>query len=104
MGKRWSRSNADRPEPSTEWDSKMPRTVDDVLQLLERRIVVHEAWADAIERGDADDAVAAGVGTVESHRRYAKQYRDAQLVIYGCLLPRDEPRSPKTVNEKWEEG
>lgn len=64
-----------------EWDLTLPWTIDDVLRLLDRRIAVHEAWAAAIERGEADDAVSAGVGTVESHRRYAEQYRNAQAVI-----------------------
>lgn len=69
----------------SEWDRKIPTTIDEVLAILDRRIEVHEAWVASIERGDLGTkiAVAAGVGTIESHRRYAAQYRAAIHLISG---------------------
>ena len=70
----------------SEWDHKLPETPQNVIDLLARRIEVHDGWADSIERGDpgTEIAVAAGVGTIDSHRCYADQYRAAQEVIKRC--------------------
>lgn len=65
------------------WDCDIPASVEDVIALLTRRIEIHRRWATFIhdDPGGSSAAVGAGVGTFESHERYAQQYEAAVRVL-----------------------
>ena len=70
----------------SEWDSRIPETPTDVIQLLKRRIEVHAHWRDFSIAGSqhAKDCEKHGVGTAESHQRYIDQYEGAIVAIKGA--------------------
>lgn len=63
----------------------VPKNLSEVIQVLERRIEVHQQWAEYLEANMqeqyAKDAVAIGIGTAENHRLYIDQYRAAIRLI-----------------------
>lgn len=77
------------------WDYKSPDDIEGVIALLERRIQVHEQWRDFLDSDapGAVEAINAGVGTIESHTRYANQYRAAISVLEPLVAPTVKPLS-----------
>ena len=67
------------------WDRDLPASREEVIELLLRRIEIHRTWAAFIRENPvgAAPAVAAGVGSVESHERYVAQYQ-AAIEILRC--------------------
>ena len=65
------------------WDRDLPVSREDIIELLLRRIEVHRRWAAFIREdpAGAGPAVNAGVGSEESHERYAAQYQAAIEVL-----------------------
>ncbi len=66
-----------------EWDSRVPESLGDVVSLLRRRIKVHKNWLKWI-RASGSNALAAqrsGIGSVETHTVYIKQYEAAVVVM-----------------------
>ena len=70
----------------SEWDSRLPASVADVISLLERRVVIHESWRDRLLKKDKKALKAAvyGVGDVASHETYVNQYRAAIEVLLSA--------------------
>ena len=69
-----------------EWDSRIPKTTDEVVHLLRRRIEIHARWRDFSIVGSkrAKACEDHGVGTAESHQRYIDQYEGAIAAIKGA--------------------
>jgi len=68
-------------------DYHIPKTLDEVIDLLNRRIEVHIKWRDFCLEGspEAKSCEKHGVGTAESHQRYINQYQ-ASISILESLL------------------
>lgn len=64
----------------------IPETLEEVILLLESRMEVHQDWLDWFKSGEAaevQEAMKAGVGTIESQEYYIAQYRAAIALIRG---------------------
>lgn len=68
------------------WDHELPNTKEDAIELLIRRIEVHEHWRDYSSSGSdhAKSCEAHGTGTVKSHQQYINQYSAIIDIIKGC--------------------
>ena len=64
-------------------DSQIPKNLNEVIELLHRRIEVHTQWRDSLLRGDEKtiESVKFGTGTIESHNTYIKQYEAAIKIL-----------------------
>lgn len=69
--------------PPSVWDTTFPRSVPDVIELMERRIEVHIAWREYCREGSlaARAATSHGVGDFESHEIYIAQYKAAIRIL-----------------------
>ncbi len=64
------------------WDWRVPGSLKEIIQLLERRIEVHALWRDWLKDNSSGERAA---GTVQSNQRYINQYEAAISVIKKAL-------------------
>lgn len=61
-----------------EWDWRVPETLEEIIQLIERRIEVHALWRDWLKTNPPE---ATAKGTAKSNQRYIDQYEGLITVI-----------------------